>query len=49
MIAFTIMPISAISRTVKRNRKTKKVVCTDEVASLDTDAPVGRMSWIAHG
>ena len=48
-MAFTIMPISAISKTVKRNRKTKNVVCTDEVASLETDALVGRMSWIAQG
>ena len=48
MIAFTIMPISAISRTVKRNRKTKKVVCTDEVASLDTDAFALEGNYIAY-
>ena len=48
-MAFTRMRNSAMSRTVKRIKKRKKVVCTEAGSSLEIEALVGRMSWIAHG
>lgn len=44
-----MMPISAISNTVKRTKKMKKVVCTEPTSSLEMAAEVGSMSCMAQG
>lgn len=48
-IAFSIIPTSAISMTVKSTRKIKNVVCTEPTSSLEMAALVGSISWMAHG
>ena len=44
LMAFTMMPISATSKTVKRSRNRKKVVWTADVDKLEIDALAGRIS-----
>ena len=48
-MAFTRMRSSAMSRMVKSIKKRKKVVCTEAGSSLEMDALVGKMSWMAQG
>lgn len=44
-----MIPVPAMSITVNRQRKIKKVVCTEPVSRLEIAAVVGNISWIAQG